>query len=82
MFQFLHELATLRVVQASKTVLPSRDQPTPIDEWHFKDDIVCIAVGVGFDQLHVRNTVKINTVVQVGDQQTILFEVGMCTVLC
>jgi hypothetical protein len=78
---FLEELATLHIIQASKTVLPPRDQPIPIDEGDLENCIVYVAVRVGFNQLHVWQTVKANTIVQVGDRHEIFPKVCMCAAL-
>jgi hypothetical protein len=61
--------------------LPSRNQPTFVDERYFKYGIVHIAVRVGFDQLHSWDTVEVDTVVQVRDSHKIFVEVGMSTTL-
>jgi hypothetical protein len=79
--QFLEELATLDIVQAGKTVLPSRDQPITIYEGHPENGVIYIAVRVGLDQLHVWYAVDIDTVMQVGDCQIIFLDIGMRTSL-
>jgi hypothetical protein len=79
MLHFLEELSTPHIVQARKTVLPSRDQPIAVDERHPEDGIVRIAMRVSLDQLHVWYAVEVNAVMQVGDCQIVVFEIGMRT---
>ena len=79
MLHLLEELATPHIVQAGKTVLPSRDQPIAVDERHPEDGIVRIAMRVSLDQLHVWYAVEVNAVMQVGDCQIVVFKIGMRT---
>jgi hypothetical protein len=78
MLQFLQHLTTLQVIQPAKTILTPAEQPF-VDDGYFKDKVDFAAVRISFDELHIRNFVKVNPIVQIGDCQIIILEIGMGT---
>ena len=72
---------TLTIIKASRTILPTRDQFSALNEGYFEKVIIGRAMLEGVHELHIGDAIQINTIVQVGNCKTVLMEIHMSTKL-